>query len=60
MAWAVLLLVFAGVLVITSLTVISTVGKPRKPLTPPEVEVIVLINAAVIVVLVLAALRIGV
>jgi hypothetical protein len=60
MVWAVALLVFAGVLVLCTLTVISNTGKPRKPLGPPEVAWIVMINAASIVILVLAALRIGV
>jgi hypothetical protein len=60
MGWAITLLVFAGVVVLCTLTVIGNTGKPRKPLTPPEVSWIVLINAAVIVVLVLSALKIGV
>lgn len=60
MGWAVALLVLAGLLVLCTLTVISTTGRPRKPLTPPEVELIVLVNAGIIVILVLAALRIGV
>jgi hypothetical protein len=54
------LLLFAGVIVLATLVVIGTTGKPRKPLSPSDAVAITLLNAAVTVILVLAALRLGV
>ena len=54
------LLVFAGVIVLATLGIIANIGKPRKPLTPGDGIAILLLNTAVTVIMVLAALRLGV
>lgn len=60
MGIAVTLLVIAGVVVLATLGVIGNTGKPRQPLSSAEAAVITLVNAAVTVIIVLAALKIGV
>lgn len=53
------LYVIAGLVVISTIFVIANTGKPRKPNTPGDVAVIIVINAAVLVVLILAGMRYG-
>jgi hypothetical protein len=53
------LYVMAGWICSSVLLVICSIGKPRKPLAPGQAAYITLINAAFIVVLVLAARRLA-
>jgi hypothetical protein len=54
------LLAVAGVVVIATLGVISMVGKPRQPYTGLDAVAITIMNTAVIVLMVLAAVKLGV
>jgi len=53
------LCVIAGVCVFGSVVTIARVGQPREPLTPGEVAIITVLNAAIITVLILAAIRLS-
>lgn len=55
MNWA--LYAVAALVVLSTLVTITQTGKPRPVLTPEMVAVITVIDAAIIVVLVLAAIR---
>lgn len=49
----------AGFLALGALLSVGTVGKPRKPLEPGAAALVVLFTAAMIVVLIFAAGRLG-
>lgn len=51
------LLAIAGVIVFNTFFVITQTGKPRKALTPGDVAAVTAVNAIVITVLTLAALK---
>lgn len=53
MSW--ILLAIAAWLTLGALAVITSIGKPRKQMTPGAAAIVVLIDAAIIVALVLAA-----
>lgn len=49
----------AGIIAVSTLYNVGTVGKTRKPLEPAGAAVMVVMNAAFVVILVLAAGRLG-
>lgn len=49
----------AGLLVLNTLTMVARIGKPRPPITPRDAVTIVIIDAAIIVIIVLAALQLS-
>jgi hypothetical protein len=58
MTLAILVLVMAGIVTVSTLMTINETGKPRTVLTPGMVSAIVAVNAAIVVIMVLAALHI--
>jgi hypothetical protein len=57
MVLAILVLVMAGIVTVSTLMTINETGKPRTVLTPGMVSAIVAVNAAIVVIMVLAALH---
>lgn len=53
----ILLFIIAGFMLLSIFTTIASVGKPREPYTPGVVAFATLINLAVIVIIVIAALH---
>lgn len=53
------LLVISAFLVYGAFVTITQVGKPRKEITPTMAAVITLVDAAIVIVLVIAAMRLG-
>jgi hypothetical protein len=53
----ILLFVAAGLMTVSVLTYVSQIGKPREPIRPEYAAVSVLVNAGIIAVMVLGAVR---
>jgi hypothetical protein len=57
---AIAVLIIAGLMVVNTLLIVASTGKPRKPVSAGMVAWVVALQALYVVVLVLAAIKLGV